>query len=557
MFDDIRYITFDIAVCLFNLMLNLFFREIRPRGSHRIPKEGPVIFVVAPHANQFLDPTLVIRECHRRVSFLIAEKSMHQAGIGFFARMINAIPIIRPQDRAVKGIGKAHLLDFENDPLLVTGVDTKFSSQFCPKDSIAFPGDVKAEVMRVISDSELLLKKPLPSMTPFIMGPSVFKVVPHIEQSAVYSAVYDELNRGGCITIFPEGGSHDQTEMLPLKVGVTIMAMGAMSKYPGLDIKIVPVGLNYFHAHKFRSRAVIEFGNPLTVPGRYIEMFENGGEEKREACSKLLSTIYDALKSVTLNAETYETLMLIQAARRLYKPAHRKLKISQVVDLNRRFLIGYNLVKDEPKVKDVEQRVLAYNQLLKYHGLKDHQVSKTELGGFRTLFLLIKRVILLAILLLWDFPGAILNMPIVVVAQYISAKKAEDALKSSTVKVAARDVLATWKVLVGLVLIPCLYTFYSMVVFVVLMKTTDLSFKAKFGIAVFTWIFIAGASYASILSGEIGIDIAKSLKPILMSLLDPSGAEILRQTRSVLSADITDIINEYGPKIYSDFDSKI
>lgn len=33
---------------------------------------------------------LVMRECGRRVSFLIAEKSMHQRGIGFFARMVNA-----------------------------------------------------------------------------------------------------------------------------------------------------------------------------------------------------------------------------------------------------------------------------------------------------------------------------------------------------------------------------------------------------------------------------------------------------------------------------------
>lgn len=33
---------------------------------------------------------MVMRECKRQVSFLIAEKSMHQKGIGFFARMVNA-----------------------------------------------------------------------------------------------------------------------------------------------------------------------------------------------------------------------------------------------------------------------------------------------------------------------------------------------------------------------------------------------------------------------------------------------------------------------------------
>jgi 1-acyl-sn-glycerol-3-phosphate acyltransferase len=47
-------LAYDLALWLFNLMLDIFFREVRPRGSHRIPKDGPVIFVVAPHANQVI-----------------------------------------------------------------------------------------------------------------------------------------------------------------------------------------------------------------------------------------------------------------------------------------------------------------------------------------------------------------------------------------------------------------------------------------------------------------------------------------------------------------------
>lgn len=45
-------LTYDAALWLFNLMLDIFFREVRPRGAHKIPKDGPVIFVAAPHANQ-------------------------------------------------------------------------------------------------------------------------------------------------------------------------------------------------------------------------------------------------------------------------------------------------------------------------------------------------------------------------------------------------------------------------------------------------------------------------------------------------------------------------
>lgn len=41
-----------------------------------------------------------------------------------------------------------------------------------------------------------------------------------------------------------------------------------------------------------------------------------------------------------------------------------------------------------------------------------------------------------------------------------------------------------------------------------------------------------------------------------MALLDPSGAETLRQNREKLSSNITELINEYGPKVFTDFDGK-
>lgn len=88
------------------------------------------------------------------------------------------------------------------------------------------------------------------------------------------------------------------------------MALGAMAKHPGLDVKIVPCGLNYFHAHRFRSRAVIEFGNPITISPDLVEQFKKGGQDKRDACSNLLDTIYYALKSVTVNTANDQTLMV-------------------------------------------------------------------------------------------------------------------------------------------------------------------------------------------------------------------------------------------------------
>jgi 1-acyl-sn-glycerol-3-phosphate acyltransferase len=86
------------------------------------------------------------------------------------------------------------------------------------------------------------------------------------------------------------------------------MALGALAANPDCDVKIVPCGMNYFHAHKFRSRAVVEFGPPIEVPPELVQMYKDG--QRREAVGTLLDTIYQALLAVTVTSPDYETLMV-------------------------------------------------------------------------------------------------------------------------------------------------------------------------------------------------------------------------------------------------------
>jgi len=86
------------------------------------------------------------------------------------------------------------------------------------------------------------------------------------------------------------------------------MALGTVASKPDCNLRIIPVGMNYFHAHKFRSRAVIEFGNPLDVPMELVEKFKAG--ERRQAIGSLLETIREGLISVTVTTPDYDTLMV-------------------------------------------------------------------------------------------------------------------------------------------------------------------------------------------------------------------------------------------------------
>ena len=86
------------------------------------------------------------------------------------------------------------------------------------------------------------------------------------------------------------------------------MALGTLADNPDCGLKIVPCGMNYFHAHKFRSRAVIEFGTPIEVPKELVELYKQG--ERREAVGALLDIIYQSLVAVTVTGPDYETLMV-------------------------------------------------------------------------------------------------------------------------------------------------------------------------------------------------------------------------------------------------------
>jgi glycerol-3-phosphate O-acyltransferase/dihydroxyacetone phosphate acyltransferase len=186
----------------------------------------------------------VIRhEARRRVAFLIAEKSMRRTFIGPAARLVGAVPVGRALDSTKSVKGNVYLPDPDNDPTLLRGHDTNFEHKdFQVGGLIVLPAvknaAANAEILEILGPEELRLKKPFKGSTalnqltgrklvvpdgkteddmPKEFAGTPFKVAPKVDQTKVYDAVFEKLNQGGCVGIFPEGGSHDRTELLPLK----------------------------------------------------------------------------------------------------------------------------------------------------------------------------------------------------------------------------------------------------------------------------------------------------------------------------------------------------
>ncbi|KAH8556008.1 hypothetical protein BGW37DRAFT_479445 [Umbelopsis sp. PMI_123] len=490
---------------------------------------------------------------------LMAASQFKRKIIGTAARLLHAIPVVRPQDLATPGTGKIRVSS-SDEMNLIEGIDTKFKEQVQPKDLINISKTLKVQVDKVLSETQIRLATPLKASDVELLRKDdgvKYKIIPHVDQHDLFDKVHDSLAQGRSIVIFPEGGSHDRLELLPLKVGFALMALGAMAKYPDLDVKIVPVGLNYFHPHRFRSRAVVSYGPPISIDNKLVSDYKNGGEAKREATAQVLQLGRDGLKSVTVNAPDYDVLLIIQSARRLYQPTQRKLHLEQVVELNRRFLIGWTQFKDDPRLIELARKIRAYNQTLKYFGIRDHQVEKTStatLNATKTLFVRLIQLVMVASI---GLPATILNSPIILLAIYISQIKQKEALANSSVKIAARDVLATWKILVALVAAPMLLGFYS-ILFTYNLQThyPQLQPSTLILIALASWIGQPIAYFTVLRLTENGIDIYKSLGPLFLAVSNPSAAENLRVMRKKLSDDVTNFVNEAGPQALEDFDPK-
>ena len=76
----------------------------------------------------------------------------------------------------------------------------------------------------------------------------------------------DLLHQGEMLTIFPEGNLIREHVLHPVKEGLTRIATQALSLKPDLDLKIIPISLDYEHPYpKFRDRVTVELGKPLHV----------------------------------------------------------------------------------------------------------------------------------------------------------------------------------------------------------------------------------------------------------------------------------------------------
>jgi len=285
------------------------------------------------------------------------------------------------------------------------------------------------------------------------------------------------LASGGTIAIFPEGTSHDDPKLRVLKTGLARIALGAAQAGHN-EIQIVPAGLYYSDKGRFRSDALLCFGDPIAV--KPLDLSEEG-EPPTEAVRRLTAEVGRGLAVVTLQSERQETLDAIAWAERLYS-ADGDIKsrgVASHFELERSFIERYvELREHRPRdLLDIAEKILSYDRQLAALGLAASDLPSAPFTAG-----LVVRELALALFWLLFTPfaiaGALLHYPAYQLTRTVASQMAGDEV----------DVVATIKVFAAL-------TFYPLTWF-----ATTVLVWARFG----PWLAIASIAVVP-LSGWLAL----------------------------------------------------
>jgi len=184
----------------------------------------------------------------------------------------------------------------------------------------------------------------------------------------VFDKIAAHLGDGGNILIFPEGTSHSEPQLAPLRSGAARMLLAAEQR-KGIPPTFQAVALEFDARHDFRSRCLVLWGPIRTfaeVPGE--------GEARVLAATSIMEA---DLKELLVEGETHEERLRITRVAELLATDAGDRTLGAWSDIGRQVELASRTLRtvDARVVAHVAQHVDAYYAELERTGLDDAQVA--------------------------------------------------------------------------------------------------------------------------------------------------------------------------------------
>jgi len=266
----------------------------------------------------------------------------------------------------------------------------------------------------------------------------------------MFTRVREHLARGGALALFPEGTSHSDPRLRPLRTGAARIALGVRTSPP---LQIQPVGIFYTAKERFRSAALVYFGTPFQVQPAALDDL---GEPPAGLVQSLTDQITEALSQVTLQADELEAHELVARTERILASARRpsdgvpRPDLSEEFAFRRRLLDGYaKLQQQDPiRLEKLRRRIQRLEERLEGAGIDPWDVPVGPFRASRGIGKISVFLLRFLVLLPLGVPGLLIHyLPYRLVG--VLAKRAAGGYG---------DVLATAKLISAAVVFPVTWT---------------------------------------------------------------------------------------------------
>ncbi len=194
------------------------------------------------------------------------------------------------------------------------------------------------------------------------------------------------------ILMFPEGICIQERRLRPLKKGLArIVFQTAESIDFNKDILIAPIGINYSDAKKFRSKAVLDFGKPISI----LDYKESYKTDNVKAINEFTKILEEKMTPQLVIIKDPENENLVAAIEEMYLTQWIKNKSADSHDLKQQYeaskeiaeMINQLSITHPEIVSSLRTKTAKYIQQLNTCELRDHlfdesTINKVNIGTF-------------------------------------------------------------------------------------------------------------------------------------------------------------------------------
>lgn len=201
---------------------------------------------------------------------------------------------------------------------------------------------------------------------------------------------YRKFSENGAVLIMPEGSSEQVRQLRPFNKGIAKMAFGAYEKNHDTRLKILPVGVNFSDADKFRSEVSLGFGEPLEIQN-YIKLYKS---DPREATKKLLGDLYDRMEKQVVHVNDREDFFLVDQILTLMENQEPVILTSVVVKNSNKIVFNKKVTEiiaglANNSKEELKHKTKSYFQQLSESHITDYALVHAEKYRIPTLLFLI------------------------------------------------------------------------------------------------------------------------------------------------------------------------